>query len=37
MCKSLMKFYLKNNFRICSEIRIKNEKILAMKIKWIAE
>ncbi|PTS96023.1 hypothetical protein DBR27_16625, partial [Flavobacterium sp. HMWF030] len=37
MYKSPMQFYIKNDFRICSEIRIENEKISAVKINWKAK
>lgn len=32
--KSPMQFYLKNNFFICENVRIENEKISAVKIRW---
>ncbi len=32
--KSPLQFYLKNSFKICSEIRLENEKISAVKIIW---
>ncbi|QDW19486.1 hypothetical protein [Flavobacterium sp. KBS0721] len=32
--KSPLQFYIKNDFIICSEIRIKNEKLSAVKINW---
>ena len=32
--KSPMLFYIKNGFRICSDIRIENEKLSAVKINW---
>ncbi|MFQ6603840.1 hypothetical protein [Flavobacterium sp. C3NV] len=32
--KSPMQFYIKNDFIICSEIRIENEKLSAVKINW---
>lgn len=32
--KSPLHFYLKNSFEICSEIRIENEKLSAVKIIW---
>jgi hypothetical protein len=35
--KSPMLFYIKNGFRICSEIRIENEKLSAVKINWTAD
>lgn len=34
--KSPMLFYIKNGFRICSDIRIENEKLSAVKINWSA-
>ena len=35
--KSPLQFYIKNDFIICSEIRIENEKISAVKINWKAK
>lgn len=32
--KSPLQFYIKNDFIICSEIRIENEKLSAVKINW---
>ena len=32
--KSPIKFYLKNNFSICENVRMENEKISAVKIQW---
>lgn len=32
--KSPVQFYIKNDFMICSEIRIENEKLSAVKINW---
>lgn len=32
--KSLLLFYVKNGFTVCSEIRMENEKISAVKINW---
>ena len=32
--KSPLQFYIKNDFIVCSEIRIENEKLSAVKINW---
>ena len=32
--KSPLLFYVKNGFTVCSEIRMENEKISAVKINW---
>ncbi len=32
---SPLKFYLKNDFSICENIRLENEKMSALKIKWV--